>query len=153
MKPSKWKGGQYAYWGRQPAPRAPSEEQSGAGHSLTLSRPVRLRQFDERRFAVSGTPTDAVMMALRKEAARRYQSVEQFSEDIRRHLEGLPVSARQDTFGYRAGKFSLLDVLDTEQALLEVRNTYLETLVGYHHSAIALDRLLGREPISAEITP
>jgi len=45
---------------------APAEEQSGAGHSLTLSRPVRLRQFDERRFAVSGTPTDAVMMALRK---------------------------------------------------------------------------------------
>lgn len=45
---------------------APAEEQSGAGHSLTLSRPVRLRQHGERRFAVSGTPTDAVMMALRK---------------------------------------------------------------------------------------
>ncbi len=45
---------------------APAEEQSGAGHSLTLGRPVRLRQFDERRFAVAGTPTDAVMMALRK---------------------------------------------------------------------------------------
>ncbi|MGB7656627.1 MAG: 5'/3'-nucleotidase SurE [Novosphingobium sp.] len=45
---------------------APAEEQSGAGHSLTLSRPVRLRQHGEKRFAVSGTPTDAVMMALRK---------------------------------------------------------------------------------------
>lgn len=45
---------------------APIEENSGAGHSLTLSRPVRLHQFGERRFAVSGTPTDAVMMALRK---------------------------------------------------------------------------------------
>ena len=45
---------------------APAEEQSGAGHSLTLGRPVRLRQHGERRFAVSGTPTDAVMMALRK---------------------------------------------------------------------------------------
>lgn len=45
---------------------APAEEQSGAGHSLTLGRPVRLRQHDERRFSVSGTPTDAVMMALRK---------------------------------------------------------------------------------------
>ena len=45
---------------------APAEEQSGAGHSLTLNRPVRLRQFGEKRFAVSGTPTDAVMMALRK---------------------------------------------------------------------------------------
>jgi 5'-nucleotidase len=44
---------------------APSEEQSGAGHSLTLTRPVRLRQHDERRFSVSGTPTDSVTMALR----------------------------------------------------------------------------------------
>ncbi len=45
---------------------APAEEQSGAGHSLTLSRPVRLRQHSERRWSVSGTPTDAVMMALRE---------------------------------------------------------------------------------------
>lgn len=45
---------------------APSEEQSGAGHSLTLTRPVRLRQHAERRFSVSGTPTDSVTMALRK---------------------------------------------------------------------------------------
>ncbi|MEM6475744.1 MAG: 5'/3'-nucleotidase SurE [Pseudomonadota bacterium] len=45
---------------------APSEEQSGAGHSLTLNRPVRLQQFEERRFAVTGTPTDSVMMALRE---------------------------------------------------------------------------------------
>jgi 5'-nucleotidase len=37
---------------------APSEEQSGAGHSLTLTRPVRLRQHGERRFSVTGTPTD-----------------------------------------------------------------------------------------------
>src|SRR5262245_46661872 len=43
---------------------APSEEQSGAGHSLTLSEPVRLRKLGERRFAVTGTPTDAVMMGL-----------------------------------------------------------------------------------------
>jgi 5'-nucleotidase len=45
---------------------APSEENSGAGHSLTLTRPVRLRKHDERRFSVTGTPTDSVMMALRK---------------------------------------------------------------------------------------
>lgn len=45
---------------------APSEEQSGAGHSLTLTRPLRVRKFGDRRFSVSGTPTDAVMMALAK---------------------------------------------------------------------------------------
>ena len=43
---------------------APAEEQSGAGHSLTLSRPIRLRKHGDRRYSVSGTPTDAVMMAL-----------------------------------------------------------------------------------------
>ena len=45
---------------------APAEEQSGAGHSLTLTKPVRVRQHDERRFSVSGTPTDAVSMALKR---------------------------------------------------------------------------------------
>ncbi len=43
---------------------APSEEQSGAGHSLTLSQPLRLRKLGERRFCVTGTPTDSVMMGL-----------------------------------------------------------------------------------------
>lgn len=43
---------------------APSEEQSGTGHSLTLTQPVRLRRHGERRFSVTGTPTDAVMMAI-----------------------------------------------------------------------------------------
>ena len=43
---------------------APTEEQSGAGHSLTLTVPVRVRRLGERRFCVTGTPTDAVMMGL-----------------------------------------------------------------------------------------
>ena len=43
---------------------APTEEQSGAGHSLTLTQPLRLRRLGERRFCVAGTPTDAVMMAI-----------------------------------------------------------------------------------------
>jgi 5'-nucleotidase len=42
---------------------APENEQSGASHSLTLTSPLRLRPMEERRFAVSGTPTDCVMMA------------------------------------------------------------------------------------------
>jgi 5'-nucleotidase len=44
----------------------PAEEQSGAGHSLTLHMPVRLRELGGRRFSVTGTPTDAVNLALRK---------------------------------------------------------------------------------------
>ena len=43
--------------------------------------------------------------SLRAEPERRYSSVGQFSEDIRRYLEGLPVIARKDTFAYRTSKF------------------------------------------------
>jgi len=45
---------------------APAEEQSGAGHSLTLHSPVRLREHGNNRFSVTGTPSDAVNLALRK---------------------------------------------------------------------------------------
>ncbi len=55
---------------------------------------------------LTGDLDNIVLMALRKEPERRYQSVEQFSEDIRRYLNGLPVLARKDTFSYRAGKFA-----------------------------------------------
>jgi 5'-nucleotidase len=43
---------------------APAEENSGAGHSLTLSRPVRIRKHGEKHYSVAGTPTDSVMLAL-----------------------------------------------------------------------------------------
>jgi 5'-nucleotidase len=43
---------------------APDSEQSGKGRSLTLTAPIRMRRIDDRHFAVSGTPTDAVIMAL-----------------------------------------------------------------------------------------
>lgn len=43
---------------------APSEENSGAGHSLTLTKPVRIREHGHQHFSVTGTPTDSVMIAL-----------------------------------------------------------------------------------------
>jgi eukaryotic-like serine/threonine-protein kinase len=54
---------------------------------------------------LAGDLDNIVLKALRKEPQRRYSSVEQFSEDIRRHLENLPVAARKDSVGYRASKF------------------------------------------------
>ena len=45
---------------------APASEMSGASHSLTLSRPLRIRQIDERHWTVDGTPTDCVTLALNK---------------------------------------------------------------------------------------
>jgi non-specific serine/threonine protein kinase/serine/threonine-protein kinase len=46
-----------------------------------------------------------VLMALRKEPERRYESVGAFADDLKRYLEGRPVMARKDTLGYRVGKF------------------------------------------------
>lgn len=43
---------------------APETEQSAAGHSLTIRRPLRMRQVSRRRFAVDGTPTDAVLLGV-----------------------------------------------------------------------------------------
>lgn len=54
---------------------------------------------------LKGDLDNIILKALRKEPERRYSSVEQFSEDIRRHLEGLPVSASRDTWSYRTSKF------------------------------------------------
>ncbi len=43
---------------------APAQEQSAASHSLTIRRPLRIRQHDERRFSVDGTPTDSVLLGV-----------------------------------------------------------------------------------------
>lgn len=43
---------------------APESEMSGASHSLTLARPLRIRQIDDRHWTVDGTPTDCVTLAL-----------------------------------------------------------------------------------------
>jgi 5'-nucleotidase len=45
---------------------APASEMSGASHSLTLARPLRIRRIDDRHWSVDGTPTDCVTLALNK---------------------------------------------------------------------------------------
>jgi tetratricopeptide (TPR) repeat protein len=52
-----------------------------------------------------GDLDNIVLKALDKDPARRYSTVEQFSEDLARHLDGKPVKARPNTFLYRASKF------------------------------------------------
>ena len=69
----------------------------------TIRTPGRQRKQLGKQLA--GDLDNIVMMAMRKEPERRYSSVEQFTEDIRRHLRGRTVIARQDTLSYRASKF------------------------------------------------
>jgi serine/threonine protein kinase len=74
---------------------ATSDETPG---SSSRTQPIDFRQ-------IRGDLDNVVLKALRKEPERRYQSVQEFSEDIRRHLAGLPVSATADTAVYRISKF------------------------------------------------
>jgi non-specific serine/threonine protein kinase/serine/threonine-protein kinase len=101
--------------GRSPF-QFPSQSPMEMARVITESEPKKpstaLAQTDNPQLAlrnprfVKGDLDNIVLMALRKEPERRYQSVEQFSEDIRRHLEERPVQARKDTIGYRAAKFA-----------------------------------------------
>jgi serine/threonine-protein kinase len=82
-------------------------EELGAEHSITPRSVSETREStpEKLRRRLAGDLDNIVLMALRKEPERRYSSVEQFSEDLRRHLEGLPVKAHPDSWRYRTGKF------------------------------------------------
>jgi non-specific serine/threonine protein kinase/serine/threonine-protein kinase len=80
-------------------PRAPSE--AATGRTRTTGPARTLPPASELR----GDLDTIVLKALRKEPERRYRTAHDLSDDLRRHLEGLPVTARADTIGYRAGKF------------------------------------------------
>ncbi len=88
------------------APTLPSEvarrSSVGQGSSAVTSRSDRgLISPSE----LKGDLDNIVLKALRNEPDRRYQTVEQFSADIWRYVDGLPVLARPATFSYRANKF------------------------------------------------
>jgi serine/threonine-protein kinase len=85
----------------------PGAPESSETTTLTPDTVSRTREGTPERLRrrLSGDLDTIVMMALRKEPQRRYSSAEQLSEDIRRHLAGLPVMARKDTVLYRGGKF------------------------------------------------
>ncbi|MBL8182828.1 MAG: serine/threonine protein kinase [Blastocatellia bacterium] len=80
---------------------ATSSNTTPAAPSITLQRS---KVKDQR--PLNADLDNIVLKALQKEPERRYASVEQFSDDISRYLKGLPVSARPDTWSYRAEKFA-----------------------------------------------
>ena len=84
-----------------------SSDRSTSGAMEPDSRAEGQRPPDPQKLRrrLAGDLDTIVLKALSKEPARRYASVDQFSEDIRRHLAGLPVLARRDTIGYRVSKF------------------------------------------------
>jgi non-specific serine/threonine protein kinase/serine/threonine-protein kinase len=88
-----------------PADARPSGGRPSDARPSGRSRSTGLPDSQRLQRRLEGDLDNIVLKALSKEPARRYASVDQFAEDLRRHLAGLPVLARQDTFGYRASKF------------------------------------------------
>ncbi len=77
-----------------------------AGLLVDADDPQRVSRIDPSRSReLRGDLDNIVLMALRKEPQQRYASVQQFSEDIHRHLGELPVIARKPIWTYRTGKF------------------------------------------------
>ena len=66
---------------------------------------VRRTSPERLRRHLRGDIDNILLMALRKEPHRRYQSAQQFSEDVQRYLAGMPVVAHRDTMLYRVSKF------------------------------------------------
>jgi non-specific serine/threonine protein kinase/serine/threonine-protein kinase len=92
--------------GGLPSAESPARTQPIEGNDYAQAQAARHRQSATGNpQTLRGDLDNIVLKALKKEPERRYESVEQFSEDVRRYLEELPVSARPDTFSYRASKF------------------------------------------------
>jgi serine/threonine-protein kinase len=88
-------------------PSSPSEAvrttaPSAAGVDAARARACSIGELARR---LRGDLDNIALCALRKEPERRYASVERFANDLRRYLQRLPVSARRDTWTYRATKF------------------------------------------------
>jgi serine/threonine protein kinase/tetratricopeptide (TPR) repeat protein len=89
-----------------PAPDVPTAQPAGpSGPTAEAAARTREGTPEKLRRRLRGDLDNILLLALRKEPQGRYDSVEAFSNDIRRHLERLPVRARKPTAGYRAGKF------------------------------------------------
>jgi serine/threonine-protein kinase len=89
-------------WGAGARPPGQPEAQVSTPEQIAELRSTSPAQL---RRQLSGDLDTIVLEALRKEPERRYASAAALAEDVQRHLDGLPVSARPDTFGYRARKF------------------------------------------------
>ncbi|MBD9646934.1 5'-nucleotidase [Ensifer sp. KUDG1] len=114
---------------------APEADQSGLAHSLTLSEPLRLRQIAEKRFALRGTPTDCVIMAVRKVLDRKPDLVlsgvnigANMADDvtysgtvagaIEGTLQGIRSIALSQAYNHTVGKTVPWDVVETHAPAL-----------------------------------
>lgn len=91
----------------EPAPpsRAVVDPGRRDGADLQAAAAARSTTLARLANALAGDLDNIVAKALRLEPGERYPTVAAFAEDLRRHLEGQTVSARPDSWSYRASRF------------------------------------------------
>src|ERR1700722_9036398 len=89
---------------------------------------------------VSKDLDNIILMALRKEPARRYPSVQHLSDDIQRALSNRPVSARPDTLGYRAAKFIRRNRIGLAAAALVIAALVIGSAIAIQQARLAQKR-------------
>lgn len=112
--------------------------------AICITDPVKPSAIADQSPAVSrelrGDLDTIVLTAMQKDLARRYATVDRLEEDIRRYLDGLPVSARPDTWWYRAQKFTRRHTLAVGAAA-----ALLTILVGFSTGMAVLAKRLAKE--------
>jgi serine/threonine-protein kinase len=114
-----------------------SEDRVITAEEVCRTREASPEQLKRR---LSGDLDTILLMALRKEPSRRYQSVEALSEDLRRYLEARPIKARKATFSYRTGKF-----LRRNWAGVSGTAVVIVLVVGFSASTVVQSRRLRKE--------
>jgi len=114
-----------------------------ADPSAAWSRRTRVKSLSRK---LHGDLDNIVLLALRKEPDQRYASVSQLIDDIERHLDGRPISARAPTLGYTAGKF-----LRRHALAVGVASAFVALLVGYAVTATVQSRTIARERDRVEV--
>jgi len=107
---------------------------------------TREGQPEKLRRRLRGDLDNIVLKALQKEPERRYGSVGEFSQDIERHLQHMPVTARRSTLAYRTSKFIQRNKIEVSAALIVI--LVLVAAVSFIFNPLGLrERVLGDVPI------
>ena len=123
---------------QKPSSRILARAPDNKSATTTALRPEpRDNSASKLKRRLSGDLDNILLMALRKEPEKRYASVEQFSDDIRRNIEGLPVRATRGSWTYRARKFVLRNKGGVAAAVVIVLSLALGLMLTLREKRIA----------------
>lgn len=139
------------------------EERRSGDNALLAEVGIPLPLFDRNQGAVAAarsrrakaqSEAEAARMQLQDELAETWRRLsDAYSEVKTLHEEILPANRESFdaiVYGYQAGKFEFLDVLDAERSLFEAKSRYIEALSDYHQAVSEAERLLGGELFTNE---